>query len=458
MTTATQQTEPAGLVMPISAALMAEFQAELDRRRALRPPELAQHTSLVDMPGHPYNDLLKPAPYIILYGGRGSARSWTVAEALIKAARMHELRILCTREYQNSIEDSVHKLLCDTIERLGQGEWFNITKTSITSRAGAEFMFKGLHNNVKEIKSTEGVDICWLEEAQTTSKESLSTLLPTIRKTGAKIIATFNPENDTDPIWDYFVEHPPEGTIAHHINFDQNPYFPAVLEKQRLHALRLIDEAESDSERAQAQSDYDHVWLGETRKISNEIIFSGKYVVQEFADDLWKQAPRLLFGADFGFSQDPSTLLRMFILDNCLYIEFEAYGVGVELNEMDQFYKSIPGSDAWPIHADCSRPETISHMRGFGFNCKPADKWPGSVEDGIAHLRGFKKIIIHPRCKHTAQEAKMYRYKKDRITGEVLPVIIDKHNHCWDASRYALNGYIQKRGDLGIWERLGRQS
>jgi phage terminase large subunit len=449
-------TQPAmtNVALPITPQGLAELRAELERRRMLRPPDLAPHLSLVDLPGHKLNVLTKAIRHIFLKGGRGSAKSWAVAEVLIKLARTSPLRILCTREYQNSIADSVHKLLSDTITRLGLDDWFAITLTSIKSKAGAEFLFKGLHNNSKEIKSTEGVDICWVEEGQSISKESLEFLLPTIRASGSRLIFTYNPENDNDPIH-VMALNPPEDSVTVHVNFDENPYFSKELEQLRQWYLKRIEDAETDVERAQAQSDYDHIWLGETKKINDEIIFSGKCVVQEFPDDLWKKAERVFFGADFGFSRDPATLLRFFIVEEVLYIEYEAHGVGVELDEMDQFYEAVPGSRDWPIKGDSSRPETISHIRGFGFNISAADKWPGSVEDGISHIRAFKKIIIHTRCKHTAQEAKMYKYKKDRITGEVLKVIIDKHNHCWDAIRYGLDGYIQRRGNLGVWAKLG---
>lgn len=157
----------------------------------------------------------------------------------------------------------------------------------------------------------------------------------------------------------------------------------------------------------------------------------------------------------------------MFILDNNLYIEYEAYGNGVELDDMWKFYAGktdatpkqledwkatddtkfpgIPEARKWPIKADNSRPETISHIKGQGFNISAAQKWQGSVEDGITFLRGFKKIIIHPRCKETAKEARLYSYKTDRITGEVLPIIEDKNNHCWDGIRYGLDGYIKRK-------------
>jgi phage terminase large subunit len=243
---------------------------------------------------------------------------------------------------------------------------------------------------------------------------------------------------------------------VHKLNFDQNPHFTAVLEGERQYYLGLIEDATSTSERADAQAAYDHIWLGSPRKYNQAVIFAGKFVIESFPDDLYKMADRLHFGADFGFSQDPSTLLRMFILENTLYVEYEAYGVGVELDEMEEFYDAIPGSREWPIKGDGSRPETISYIKRKAFSISAAEKWPGSVEDGITHLKGFKKIVIHTRCKHTANEARLYSYKTDRVTREVLPIVVDAHNHCFDAIRYGLDGYIQRRGNLNMWERLGK--
>ena len=116
---------------------------------------------------------------------------------------------------------------------------------------------------------------------------------------------------------------------------------------------------------------------------------------------------------------------------------------------MPQFYDSIPEARKWPIHGDCSRPETISYMARQGFNIDGATKWAGSVEDGITYLRGFEEIVIHERCKHAIDEARLYSYKTDRLTGEVLPIVLDKHNHCWDAVRYSLDGYITSSDGLG---------
>lgn len=387
----------------------------------------------------------KPKRYKVAHGGRGSGKSWSVARALILMAASKPIRVLCTREVQNTIRDSVHKLLKDQIESLGLDAWFTVTEKSIRSSVGAEFIFKGLKFDVQGIKSTEGIDICWVEEAQTVSATSWEVLVPTIRGEGSEIWVTFNPDNEDDPTYQRFVANPPENAIVVQMNYMDNPYLPDVLREEMEYLKRIDYEA------------YLHVWEGMPRTISDAIIFSGRYRVEAFPDDLYKTAGRLFYGADFGFAQDPSTLIRSFIKDKKLYIEYEAWGVGVEIDELAQLYDSLPDSRNWPIKADSARPETISYMRRQGFSIAAADKWPGSVEDGIAHLKGFEEIIIHPRCRKTIEEARLYSYKVDRQTNEVLPIIVDKHNHCWDAIRYSLDGYIQSRGGLGVWARLAKQ-
>jgi phage terminase large subunit len=276
-----------------------------------------------------------------------------------------------------------------------------------------------------------------------------------------------NRNEDTDATVTVFVDNPYPRTIHHHVNFDQNPYFTRELEEARIRDYNLIVNARNDESRAQAQSDYDHVWLGLAKTLNNEVIFAGKYVEEEFDDDLWKEAPRLLFGLDFGFSQDPTACNRMFIIDEVLYISHEMHGTNLDFagnlssdgrGELEQAMDTIPDIRDWPIKADLARPETISFLRNKGFACAPADKWKGSVEDGITHIRGFRKVVIHPRCKYTLLEFKSYKYKIDRITQEILPIIIDKHNHHIDGIRYGLDGYIQRKGDIGMWEKLGSQS
>ena len=405
---------------------------------------------------HVLSDLYyKKARNKIYWGGRGSAKSWGIAEALIRLTSALPLRVLCVREHQNSIKDSSHKILVDTINRLGMASWFIVTADTIKSRTGAEFLFKGLHGNEEGIKSTEGIDICWVEEAQTVTAGSWRTLTPTIRKPDSELWVSFNLLDEDDATYQRFVAKQRRNSIVHKINYDSNPYFGGVLQEE------MEEDKENDFHL------YEHIWLGMPLRISNAVILSGKYRVEEFDDDLWRKADKVMLGADFGFAQDPSTLLRQFVIEvstseRYLYISHEAVGTGIELDEMEQFYDTVPDSRSWPIKADGSRPETISYLRRKGFNVSAAEKWPGSVVDGITHLRGFRAIIIHPRCVETVKEARLYRYKVDKHIvdahgqPQVLPVIVDKHNHCWDASRYALDGYIQRSGSIGVWSRLGK--
>lgn len=420
-------------------------------------PEIANVPSLLFDPNHKLYCLLhKQAPFKVLRGGRDSTKSWGIAEALIRKASAAPLRVLCTREFQVSIRDSAHKLLKDTITRLGLASWFTCTEKSITSRAGAEFIFKGLHNNEQGIRSTEGIDICWVEEGQSVSEASWRSLLPTIRKDGAEIWISYNLINEEDATNQRFYVRPPTGAIVHHLTYLENPFMSA-------RSRQMMED-----DKARDYHLYEHIWLGLPLKISDAIIFNKKYVVREFSDQLWQKADRLFFGADFGFANDPSTLIRSFPIERDedgkrrLYIEHEAYGTHVELDEMAEFYESVPGAVEWPIKGDSARPETISYLRRQGFNISAAEKWEGCVKDGITHLRGFDEIVIHPRCVKTAEEARLYRYKTDPKqldaygNAKVLPIVIDANNHCWDAIRYAYDGYIMKSGALGVWERLGK--
>lgn len=365
------------------------------------------------------------------YGGRGSAKSWSFASGLVQIGSWTSKRILCTRELQNSIKDSVHRLLCDTIYRLKLESYFDIKKDYISGVFGSEFLFKGLRHSISEIKSTEGIDIVWVEEAEKVSKESWEILIPTVRKAGSEIWVTFNPEDENSPTYQRFVVNPSPDVLAAEVNWDDNDFFPEVLRTQKDYDYA------TDPELAE------HIWGGKPKKYLKALIFGGKYVVDEF------ESPppdyRRYYGMDFGFSDDPTAIGRMFIKDNTLFLEHEFYGHHVEINELDTALQSVPDSRRWPIYADQSRPETISYLAGMGYNIKGADKGPGSVEDGIQFLRSFEKIVIHPRCKGAALDYGNYRWKTDPKTGEILPIPIDKQNHWPDLTRYALFEYIKRK-------------
>ena len=208
--------------------------------------------------------LFEPYRYKVLYGGRGGAKSWGVARALLIQAAQRPLRVLCAREYQNSIRDSVHKLLSDQIEELGLQHYYEVQNNVIKGMNGSEFTFEGLHHNITKIKSYEGADVVWIEEAQTVTKKSWDVLIPTIRKDGSEIWMTFNPEFEDDETYQRFVVNPPDTAKVIFINYKDNPFFPKVLEEERL-ALKKRD-----------PDAYDHVWEGKCRQWLEGAIYANE--------------------------------------------------------------------------------------------------------------------------------------------------------------------------------------
>lgn len=383
------------------------------------------------------------------YGGRGSAktRSFALMTAIIgyKAAESGASGvILCAREFMNSLADSSMEEVKQAIRSVDWlNNYYDIGQNYIRTKNGlVSYVFCGLRHNLDSIKSKARILLCWVDEAENVTEIAWQKLIPTVREENSEIWVTWNPEKEGSPTDVRFRQNPPDNAIIIEMNYNDNPFFPDVLEQERLNDLARLDYAS-----------YAWIWEGAYLENSDKQVLSGCYKVEAFDDNLYKQADRLLFGADFGFANDPNTLIRSFILNDCLYIEYEAYGVHIELDEMPAFYDSVPGARKWIIKGDSSRPETISHIKRKGFNISAAKKWQGSVEDGITCLRGFKQIIIHPRCKHTAEEARLYSYKTDRITNEVLPIIEDKNNHCWDAVRYGLDGYIKHNPSAGLFMR-----
>lgn len=391
-----------------------------------------------------FTPLFQPARTKGFYGGRGAARSWSFAGALVlRAVERNDFRVLCGREYQSSIKDSVHAVLRDTIHRMDLGWRYHITDRSITSDLGGEFIFKGMHHNLEEIKSIEGVDVFWGEEAARFSKDSLEVIRPTIRKEASELWFSWNTGLVDDPIHKELITAKPYDSVIRKVTWKDNPYFPSVLEKERSYMESNDPEA------------YAHVWDGETLRISEAAIFRKRVKVHSFPTP-----ERTIFyhGADWGFAQDPTCLIRCFITQEedgpHLWVDQEAYGHEVELDETPALFNKIETAKKWAIKGDGSRPETIRFMQRRGFNITEAKKWPGSVEDGIKHLKAFRCIHIHERCIHMQDEAKFYSYKVDRVTKEILPVVVDAHNHCWDALRYALDNFIKQGDARAIWAAL----
>jgi phage terminase large subunit len=385
-------------------------------------------------------DLFSPPRGAVQYrgarGGRGSGKSFSFAKMAATWGYAERLRVLCVREYQASIKESFHAELKAAIE---SEPWlsaaYDVGVDYLKGRNGTEFIFRGLHRSLGTIKSTAKIDLTIVEEAEDVPEGAWLALLATVlRKDKSEAWVIWNPSLDGSPVDNRFVKNPPESALIVELNWWDNPFFPVGLD-----LLRRQDQARLDP------ATYAHVWEGAYLVNSVAQVLHGKVSAKDFTPAAGWDGP--YYGADWGFSQDPTAAVRCWVNDGRLFVEHEAYGAGVELDELPTLFDAkLPGVRQHVMRGDSARPETISHLRGKGFHrLVAADTWPGSVEDGIAFLRGFLEIVVHPRCVHTLKEARLWSYKVDKLTGDVLPVLVDAHNHAWDAVRYALQPIIRKR-------------
>lgn len=382
--------------------------------------------------------LFKPYRYKCFWGGRGKAVSWSFARALLIKGAERTLRVLCTRELQTSIKDSVHRLLQDQVTNLGLGGVYHVTDRELRSKINDTlFIFKGLRYNVEEIRSMEGVDIVWVAEAQKCSETSWKILVPTIRKDDSEIWVDFNTGLETDPTYQRMIVNPPPRSYVKKVSYRDNPFFPDVLREEMEYDRRVDPEAAANT------------WDGELAVARPGAIFKGKWRVDSFECSREDGFDGPYYGADWGFSVDPTVLVKVWIKDHKLYVQYEAWALHCELDDIPDLFDKVPLARNSKIMGDSARPDTISHVNRKGFKVEGAEKYKGSVEEGIIFLKSFEVIVIHERCVHTIAEAKNYSYKLDRLTGDPTADIEDKHNHCWDSIRYALHRLIALSRTLG---------
>lgn len=426
--------------------------------RKLLEPELPAWTQWLDVVA---DDKGEPVRHRVAYGGRGASKTRSFATKLLLRGLSRVERVLCTREFQRSIRDSVHRVLVDEINRLGLGilgsGHYRVTDREITGANGTLFIFAGLHRNENGIKSLEGVTIAWVEEAQTVSQSSIDSLTPTVRVEDSEIWWSYNPRFPDDPVDSMFRPkdgRPPPGTVLIPVNYYDNPYFPDVLKR------------EMEYDRGRDPDKYQHKWRGAYLQRSEAKVFKN-WKVRPF--EVPEEAV-IRSGADWGFAIDPSVLISCFIGSwsgepwesdavadpdgRVLFVRWEAYEVGCQIDETPALFAGtddrvpphwenkrglpgVPEARRWKIIADSARPEIISYMGRRGFHIEPAKKGPGSVEEGVTFLQTFD-ICVHPDCVHTQDELTFYSYKIDPRTNEVLPVLKDKDNNVIDALRYAL--------------------
>ena len=364
--------------------------------------------------------------YIGAHGGRGSGKSHYFGERWLRENVAEKLDCVCLRETLKSLEFSVKKLLEQKISTYNAGAYFEIQDRRILSVHGGVSIFEGMQNHTADsIKSLEGFDRAWFEEAQNASDKSLTLLRPTIRKPGSQLWFGWNPDLETDPI-DTLLrgnELPP-GAVVVQANYMDNPWLPEELR------------AEMEYDKRRDPDKYAHVWLGNYRRNSEARVFKNWRVEEFDVDPAWT----LRQGADWGFSIDPSVLVQCAIVGRTLYVSHEAYRLGCEIDFLPDLFRTVPDAERWPTTADSARPETISYMQRHGFpKMLAAVKGAKSLEEGIEFLRTFD-IVVHPRCTHTIEELTLYSYETDPLTGAVLPRLADKDNHVIDSLRYACEG------------------
>jgi phage terminase, large subunit, PBSX family len=372
------------------------------------------------------------------FGGRGSGKSFNFAKMAAVWGFAEPLRFLCVREFQNSIKESFY---AEIKAAIASEPWleaaYDVGADYIRGRNGTEFLFKGLRNNIQSVKSLAKIDVCIVEEAEDIAEAAWEVLEPTIRAPKSEIWVIWNPKQENSATDRRFRKSVPPRSCIVEMNYGDNPFFPPELEELRRHQQKTLDPAR-----------YAWIWEGAYYELSDAQVFKGKYEVAEFVPSENWNGP--YFGLDFGFAQDPTAGVQCWIHGDRLYIEREAGGTGIELDDTAAVLQAaMPDIAAHAVRADSARPESISYLKRHGLpRIAGALKGKGSVEDGIGFIRSFDKVVIHPRCVNTAQEFRLYSYKTDRLSGDILPLPLDEHNHWIDALRYSLEPLIRNRGKL----------
>jgi len=417
--------------------------------------------------------LLPPRQFKGARGGRGGSKSHFFAGLLVEEMLSQHTRAACVREVQDSIKDSVKQLIEDKIQTYGAASRFKITEREIVSqKTDSLVIFRGLQNHTAtSIKSLEGFNRAWYEEAQSLSQKSLELATNTFRKPNTEQWFSWNPDKDDDPVDKFFRENTekPWGLrevgqgdpdfICVEVNYYDNPWFPENLRKNM------------GRDRARDPEKYGHIWLGGYRKNSDAQVFRN-WKVERF--DPPPAGTPLYFGADWGMTIDPTVLVCCFLVGRTLYVWREVWELGCGIDRRGALFDKIdpdwsPKNAADPnwrsiarkyqITADSAEPQTIDYLFRHGFpKIRPAVKGPNSVEEGVSFLQACD-IVVHPDCKfagksHVVDELTLYSYKTDKKTGQVLPTLEDRENHTIDSLRYALEAVRrnQPTAKFGVYQ------
>ena len=369
-----------------------------------------------------------------IYGGRNSLKSHTVARALLIIARQKKTRVLCCREFQNSIADSSHQLLSDLIKKYGLTDFVITEKSIINKLNGSDFLFKGLHHNEQSVKSTEGVDIAWVEEAQTVSTSSIEILTPTVRKPGSKLIYTYNRLLEEDPVHKRLVLEGRPNTLIINVNYD-------IAEKYGWLPPELKAEIEDD--RINRPALYKHKWLGEPNSIERRV-----YKDWQLIDDIPHEARIERRGLDFGYSNDPTALVAIYYYNGGYILDEELYRKGMHNNETAAVINNVTSPNTL-VMGDSAEPKSIDELRLYGVNIMGVEKKGGGGKTfkhyGIDFV-GQKRISVTRRSQNIWRENTTYLHKEDR-EGRILNDPEDGNDHAMDAILYGFMGLRPSEDD-----------
>jgi len=363
-----------------------------------------------------------------VYGGRFSLKSHTVARALLIRARQKKTRVACFREYQNSIVESSHQLLADLIQKYQMTD-FEVTDKSIINRInGSDFIFKGLHRNEQSIKSIEGINIAWVEEAQTVSKSSLEVLTPTIREDGSQIIYTYNRLLELDPVHERLVIDGRPNTLILNLNYDIALKYGFMPDSIRL-------EMEDDRDKRPAL--YHHKWMGEPNNVEGRI-----YTDWDIIDDIPHEARLWRRGLDFGYTIDPTVIVDIYEYNGGYIIDELTYAKGLSNKSIADLIGNQ--QDECLVIADSAEPKSIDEISSYGVSIVGCKKGQGSVNQGI-NIVQQQKISITRKSNKTIQAYQNYMWAIDKRSTAHLPIpddTIHEWSNSMDAIRYGFNGMV----------------
>jgi phage terminase large subunit len=382
--------------------------------------------------------------YIVLYGGRASAKTYTTCLRLLMAGIETHRTILITREYQSSIKDSTYSELKNIIYKENLTEFYEVKHDTIVGKKeynkNTKFIFKGLARDINTIKSISNIDICFVEEAETIRATDWDVLIPSIRKENSQIIIAFNPREEQSDTYQRFIVNQKPNSLLIEMNYPDNPFLSQT----------ALEEIEYMKQKDYAK--YEHIYLGKPISMTEDVVFKGYFkiddlnIIHNTRDFLYnnnKVYP--LYGLDFGFSTDPTAIIEVFLLnDDIIYINREIYEHKLLITKYAELIKQkMPEAINKRFYCDNASPGLIAQLNHDGLTCEGATKGTGSRNAGIEYLKG-KQIIVNPSCKNMIYELYNYKYKIDKNTSQITTDIIEANDHLIDALRYALYKQISE--------------